>query len=319
MRSTTESLDLIARYLNNPTDQELTNAVKFFREAAPENEAYFLEIESIWLNAAAAGNLDKVNVQEAADKLQHHIGLPIRKSRKLTRLMSAAAAILVIAFGYWFVMQHQRETIITKSTANQIDSVRLKDGSVIVLAESSQIKYPEEFDDEVRSVSLTKGKAFFKIAHHPSQPFKVSLNQSQVTVLGTSFNIKLTQNTIELGVKTGRVLFSPYQDGATSVLTAGQALSFNMMKKELVAKTAQNQDSWLTKELVFVDTPLEDVCKQLTEHYGVKIQLETNKKTAKKLNANFSNQSLENVLLILNETYNIKIRKTNNQIQLITP
>jgi transmembrane sensor len=320
MLSNTESLDLITRYLNNPSDDSLANEISLFRAASVENEAYFLEIESIWQRSEAAASLDHLEMNDVANKLQHHLGLPIKTTKKLSWLTAAAASILLFVFGYWLVNQQQDNTLIVKSTAaNQIDSVKLKDGSIVILAENSEIKYPEEFDSSIREISLTKGKAFFKITPNPKQPFKVAMDQSDVVVLGTSFNIKLTASTIELGVKTGKVMFSPYKNGASSILTAGQALSYDKVKKEIIAKTAQNQDSWLTKELVFVDTPLEDVCKQLTEHYGVVIQLENGKKAAKKLNANFSNQSLDNVLEILNETYNINIKKVNNQIHLITP
>jgi transmembrane sensor len=145
------------------------------------------------------------------------------------------------------------------------------------------------------------------------------MGQSDVVVLGTSFNLKLTINTIELSVKTGRVQFSPYYNGATSILIAGQALSYDLQKKELMAKPADNSDSWLTKELVFVDTPLEEVCKQLTDYYGIVIKLDNKKHAAKKLNAKFTDQPLDDVLLVLNETYGIKINKEQNQIHLITP
>jgi transmembrane sensor len=70
-------------------------------------------------------------------------------------------------------------------------------------------------------------------------------------------------------------------------------LSYDIKKKEFVTKTAENQDSWLTKELVFVDTPLEEVCKQLTNYYGTVVKLQNNKHAAKKLNAKFKDQSFK--------------------------
>jgi transmembrane sensor len=320
MLQDSKSLDLISRYLNNPSDEHLLKEVTSFREASMDNNSYFLEMERIWHYAAAAASLDHVDLDGVANKLQNDLVLPIKTNKKLSWLIAAAASILMCVCGYWFVNQHQSNNFIIKTTVdNQIDSVKLNDGSVVVLAQNSEIKYPKEFDASLREISLTKGKAFFNITHHPSQPFKVVMGQSEVVVLGTSFNIRLTKNTIELGVKTGRVLFSPYKDGATSVLTQGQGISYDLFKKELVAKNAQNQDSWLTKQLVFVDTPLEEVCKQLTDYYGISIVLDKAKNSAKKLNANFSNQSLNEVLFILNETYNFDIKKVNNQIRLIIP
>lgn len=144
------------------------------------------------------------------------------------------------------------------------------------------------------------------------------MNKSDVTVLGTSFNIKVSSVQIDLSVKTGRVMFSPFQNGSKSILSEGQAITYDSEKGEIVAKTAQNADAWLTKELTFVDTPLEEVCKQLSAYYHADIKLQNNKRN-KKLNATFKNQTLAQVLEVLNETYNIKIKKEKDQITLITP
>ena len=321
MLQTPESLDLITRYLNNPSNQELQTEISIFRSASAENEAYFIEIENIWERSVTAGRLEEIDATFAVKKLKRKLNPHVTvKSSAFTWFKGIAASILLIAMGYWAYNQSTKPTFIIKTTAkNQIDSVKLTDGSVVILAENTEIKYPDLFGSGAREIFLSKGKAFFKIAKDAKHPFKVVMNQSNVVVLGTSFNIKLTNTTIELGVKTGRVMFSPYHDGATSILTAGQALSYNVQKRELITKTAENADSWLTKELVFVDTPLEEVCKQLTIYFGTDIELHNTAKKTKKLNATFKNQSLDQVLGILNETYSIKINKTNNEINLITP
>lgn len=321
MRSPSESLDLITSYLNDPSDRALEAQIAAFRSASAENDIFFIEIEQIWARSAAAGRLEGVDVSAAVQQFKEKIApVPVVKSTAWTWFKGIAASILLAAFGFWLYTQNAEIELFVKSTgSNQIDSVKLSDGSVIVLAANSTLKYPEKFGPEKREIFLSKGEAFFKIAKDPIHPFRVILNKSAVEVLGTSFNIRLSTAAIELGVKTGRVVFTTYKDGATSVLTAGQALSYNISKNELLTKTAQNADSWLTKELVFVDTPLEEVCKQLTNYYGVQISLENTKHQAKKLNARFTDQQLADVLLVLNETYNIKIKKDHNQIYLITP
>jgi transmembrane sensor len=321
MPITPESLDLISRYLNNPTSPILQKEIAEFRSVTPENDIYFLEVEKIWHHSVSASRLEGVNTSGAVKNFRKTLSIHTApRSGYITWFRSIAASILLLAIGYWIYNQSTKINYIVKTTAqNQVDSVKLNDGSVIILAANSELKYPEKFDANSREISLVKGQAFFKIAKDAYHPFKVILNQSAVVVLGTSFNIKITDDKIELGVKTGRVMFSPYKDGATSILTAGQALSYDIHKKELVTKTAENQDAWLTKELVFVDTPLEEVCEQLTNYYGTVIKLQNNKHAAKKLNAKFKNQSLGEVLIVLNGMYNIKINNEHNQINLITP
>lgn len=321
MLENNESLELIARYLDNPTNESLQLKIKAFRSASPQNESYFLEMERVWKYAASAARLEEVNAAEYSKRFKQSLDQNApRRSFGITWLRGVAASLLLLAAGYWVYIESNKPTYLIKTTVkNQIDSVKLADGSVIILAENSELKYPDKFGTATREIVLSKGQAFFKIAKDKDHPFKVLMNQSEVEVLGTSFNIKLTDTSIQLGVKTGRVLFSPFKDGATSILTAGQALAYDIKKREFLTQSSENLDSWLTKELVFVDTPLEEVCKQLTSYYGVVIKIQDDKHTAKKLNAKFNDQSLNDVLIILNETYNIKIKREHNQINLITP
>lgn len=316
-----EYLDLITRYFNDPQHPTLQEQITSFRAASAENEAYFLEMEKVWEYAASAAKLEAINAIESTNRLVQ--SLPQNEPKRISAgvwLSGIAASLFVLALGYWLYVEYTSIHYLVKTTArNQVDSVKLSDGSVIILSENSELKYPEEFKSPVREVMLTKGQAFFKVAKDKEHPFKVEMNKSDVTVLGTSFNIRLTDSSIVLGVKTGKVLFSPYKDGTTSILTAGQGLAYDINKKEFLTQSSANQEAWLTKELVFVDTPLEEVCKQLTNYYGVEIQLQDGKRTDKKLNANFKDQSLNDVLIILNETYNIKINKEHNKINLITP
>lgn len=315
-----ESLILITRYLNNPVDVNLQQEIAQFRAESPENEAYFLETERLWKLSAKAARLEGVSERKAVSELRSNLekSRP-KRSVSLVWFRNIAAAVLVLAVGYWLYVQNTKIVYLTKLTSkNQVDSVKLADGSIIILAENSELKYPEKFGD-VREIFFPKGQAFFQIAKDPTHPFKVVMNKSDVTVLGTSFNIKVSTVKINLSVKTGRVMFSPFQNSTKSILSEGQAIAYDTEKGEIIATTAQNADAWLTKELTFVDTPLEEVCKQLSAYYNADIKLQNSKRANKKLNATFKNQTLNQVLDVLNETYNIKIKKDKDQITLITP
>lgn len=315
-----ESLILITRYLNNPLDVNLQQEIEQFRSESPENEAYFLETQKLWTLSAKAARLEGVSERKAVSELRNNLekSRP-KRSLKLVWFRNIAASVLVLAVGYWLYVQNTKIVYLTKLTSkNQVDSVKLADGSVIILAENSELKYPEKFG-EVREIFFPKGQAFFQIAKDPAHPFKVVMNKSDVTVLGTSFNIKVSTVKINLSVKTGRVMFSPFQNSTKSILSEGQAITYDTEKGEIVATTAQNADAWLTKELTFVDTPLEEVCKQLSAYYNADIRLQNSKRANKKLNATFKNQTLNQVLEVLNETYNIKIKKEKDLITLITP
>lgn len=316
-----EYLDLIVQYLNNSQDENLRRAVESFRAESLDQEKYFLEIERIWNLSTKSSRLDGINKKEAEHRFRHAMKNITPNSFHIMKWVGRiAATVVIVGISYWLYESANSSTLITKQTyANQQDSVLLVDGSKIILAANSEIRYPKAFNSDSREIYLNKGRAFFKIAKDPKHPFRVLMGESKVSVLGTSFNIDYSPSKIDLDVKTGRVIFSPYQNGISSILIAGQALTYNIQKREFMARLSQNSDSWLTNELVFVDTPLEDVCKQLGDYYKTDIKLETNQQMVKKLNATFKHNSLNEVLEVLKETYGLTIQKNKDNIILKTP
>ncbi|GAA4208902.1 hypothetical protein GCM10022289_33490 [Pedobacter jeongneungensis] len=316
-----EYLDLIIRYLNNPQDESLRAAIKSYRSASAEHENYFLEIERVWVLSAKSATINDTDIKQAETNFKRELKKRTHKSANgFAWFRNIAAGLVLLGAGYWLYNISSEPTyLIIKTGDNQKDSVLLVDGSKVTLAENSVVKYPQKFAASSREISLIHGKAFFKIAKDPKHPFSVLMGESKVKVLGTSFNINYQKGKIDLDVKTGRVLFSPYSNGTSSILIAGQALSYNISNKELTTRISQNADSWFTNELIFVDTPLEDVCKQLSNYYQKNIRLETNQPLVKKFNATFKGNSLAEVLAVLKETYGFKITTNKDTITLKAP
>jgi transmembrane sensor len=77
----------------------------------------------------------------------------------------------------------------TLTTARgQMYPLVLSDNSRIWLNSESSIKYPVAFVGNERRVEIT-GEAYFEIAHDASKPFIVTVNGTEIKVLGTKFNV----------------------------------------------------------------------------------------------------------------------------------
>ena len=238
----------------------------------------------------------------------------VASKRSFSWLKNVAAVFIVISLGTWFYSKKTAPNYLVKETANLIDSVSLSDGTKIILAKNSSLMYPEKFEGEEREVKLIKGQAFFKVSHDAQHPFNVLIRKAKVKVLGTSFNINYTHTAINVSVKTGVVRFSPEGKIEPSILTAGQAASYNYLQHKITFANHLNSSSWLTKELKFVDLPLDKVCAELSEYYGVNIILYDKMQTTKMFNATFTNSSLDEVLTVLKATYQIKINRKDSLI-----
>jgi len=308
---------LVLRHLDEPEHQGLLEETNHMRSLSEDHEKEFLAIKRLWELSGQASRLQGVDAERSLQQLKVGMGISDSgKSHNIFFWMSIAASLFLAVFALWSVIFSKDEfPLLVKETRNGIiDSVRLADGSQIFLAENSKVSYPEKFDAAIRAVTLLKGKAFFKVAKDPKHAFEVTINHSVVSVLGTSFNINYTQSTIDLSVKTGRVAFRANSKTDPSILSAGEALSYDLEKNQLKKENGINATGWLTKELHFVDMPLDEVCRQLSDYYQVKVVLLGKMTTAKKLNANFSNTSIKEVLQVLKQTYPIKITEKDSII-----
>lgn len=309
--------DIVLRYLNDPDNESLLAEVSGMRAQSADHEKEFQDIKKLWDLSPQVARLQEIDELRSGHNLAVAMGMNARnRSRKLYIWLSTAAAILLIGtVATWYYVAQTSMTYLVKETgAGIIDSVRLADGSHVFLAENSAIKYPEKFNTDTRPIVLLKGKAFFKVFKDPKHPFEVTINHSVVKVLGTSFNINYTATKIDLSVKTGKVMFSANSKSDPTILLAGEALSYEMDKSRVSKGNGLNSTGWLTKELHFVDMPLDEVCRQLSDYYQIKVVLLAKTNAAKKLNANFSNTSIEDVLKVLKQTYPIQIQKKDSVI-----
>ncbi|WP_104382894.1 FecR family protein [Sphingobacterium sp. HMA12] len=67
--------------------------------------------------------------------------------------------------------------------------VQLEDGTQVWLNAGSTLSYPAKFVGHERSVVL-KGEGYFEVAHNAKKPFKVTVGNDEIQVLGTGFNIQ---------------------------------------------------------------------------------------------------------------------------------
>jgi ferric-dicitrate binding protein FerR (iron transport regulator) len=145
---------------------------------------------------------------------------PVRKPLVYRILMAAAVAasvILVVGLGWkLFVNNDNPETPVARHTEKKTDSltfvvrheinttgkekrINLPDGSLIVLANNSEVTYREPFTG-ARDIIL-KGKAYFRVAKDKSRPFTVVSGDVSTTALGTEFTITAYERTKRIIVR----------------------------------------------------------------------------------------------------------------------
>jgi transmembrane sensor len=151
--------------------------------------------------------------------------------------------------------------------------VELPDGSKIWLNALSSLRYPTAFSENERKVELT-GEAYFEIAKYKNTSFKVMVNNTEVEVLGTHFNIMAYSN--EAFLKTtlleGAVKINNGKE--TISLTPGQQAQVNNANGRLTLLPKANTQeavAWKNDQFYFENASVQDVMKQLERWYDIDV------------------------------------------------
>ena len=110
--------------------------------------------------------------------------------RRVLRYAGMAAAVVLVFLGGYFAATQTLapEKEVTLLTAKgHVGEFTLPDGTKVWLNGESRLKYNADFSGRTRDVALT-GEAFFEVRKDTLRPFRVSMNDLQVEVLGTSFD-----------------------------------------------------------------------------------------------------------------------------------
>ncbi|RQO67938.1 hypothetical protein DBR43_25870 [Pedobacter sp. KBW06] len=314
---------LITNALSNPENLSLQEELKTWRALDQRNEEEYQAIRKIWEQSAhIEETYSGRDIEEAVSAFTTRLEAKIYEEKPKVKVVglwwkSAAAVLAFAILGLWTYKSLQTEVYTFKSTLGQRDSLMLADGSKVYLNKNTQIKYSSQFSKEKREFFLMKGEAFFNITKDAAHPFRVFVNKSKIQVLGTTFNIQNIDSTIAVEVKTGKVSFESRENATSHILEKDMGIRYDQktgIVKKYIDLDRQTNSNWLYRELNFVDATLPEVCALIEKQYDVKITIKGKISNIRKLNANFRNDPLKDVLDALKITYKISIEHHDNQI-----
>lgn len=209
------------------------------------------------------------------------------KVSKIVRQIVAVAAIIVFAITSYslidnFILNNKSseyfELYVPMAKQSQLT---LPDGTKVWINADSKIKYSNRFNSNERKLYMS-GEAFFDVAHNSKLPFEVFVNGAKIKVLGTKFNVKSYEGdqNIETVLLEGKVQLcredSP-KSGSIE-MEPGEKTIFDFTTNKVVF-SRQDIDAdvaWKDGKVIFRNTPLADVCKDLSRHFNAEIILDKN-------------------------------------------
>lgn len=237
-------------------------------------------------------------------------------------LIKVAATIsIIIALTYsivYFIQQDTNVQMLSRSTnQEQKATITLTDGTKVHLNVLSTISFPEQFDNNHRTV-IVQGEAFFEVTPDKNRPFIVESNGVQTKVLGTSFNVNsYNGDDVIVAVKTGKVEVSAPEDQSRKVvLLPNQKATFERASKNLLVEDIDMDYylDWRNKTITFNLNSMEEVVSRLSRVYNMKIELIGYHENDCMIKASYPNNNLYSVLYglqnLVDFEYNWKGEKT---------
>ncbi|WP_339709287.1 FecR domain-containing protein [uncultured Kriegella sp.] len=200
--------------------------------------------------------------------------------------------------------------------------LEFSDGTLVFLNSGSSIRYPIHFvKNEPREVIL-KGEAFFKVSKDEARPFVVNTGAVDVKVLGTEFNVSAysEDDHISTVLVSGSVQLydsmGPNDEMGQVKLLPGKRGVWRKGDKDFKVDDVDTSiyTSWVQDKLIFRNTPFSEMRKKLERHYNVSIINSNEALDKNTFNAYFSDESIEEILEILDRTYGIEYKIEDNQI-----
>ncbi len=195
----------------------------------------------------------------------HSQSLPQQGNTRIVKLNAGS-----LAYNAGAISQQTLYNTLSTPGGGQFQLV-LPDGSKVWLNSSSSIRFPTAFNGDERKVELT-GEAYFEIAKNADQPFKVTVKEMEVRVIGTHFNImayddEKTINTtlIEGSVKVTKGL-------SEKALRPGQQSRIGLDENIKVTEAdIEEVIAWKNGYFQFNGNDIETIMRQMARWYDVKV------------------------------------------------
>jgi len=248
------------------------------------------------------------------------IAVPARRWQSIA-LPAAAAAVVLIGGGLWW---HSRQTpgytppsAAQSFTTNvgQRDSVRLADGTRVLLAPESRLTVAMGYGNTVRAVELT-GEAYFDVRHDAARPFVVHAGSADIRDLGTTFTVRVAGDSgVRVAVTSGSVSLASASasPNAAVVLRPGDAGTLGMDGRTLVERggTAEPDTAWTNGRLVFREAPVSSVRSELRRWYGIDLMIDS-AFAGRHLSMTFDGESADRVLEVIALSLGAEVQRQGN-------
>lgn len=281
------------------------------------------KISSLWEESRQCLPFEGIDTEAGWSKIRQKLGSPIETRHKaipIRKYLIRIAAVVLFAAGLSIAMLmifkpagKNPSYYLSFESLGQVKSMQLPDGSVVTLNRNSSLWYNHDFNRTSRDIIL-QGEAYFEVEHNPELPFRVFTGNSVAEVTGTSFSICEDTAFVRVLVLSGSVSFQLADNPKIATIVSKDESGF-IFRDNTLEKQQQvniNNISWKTGQLVFHKTPVVHALQDIAHHFNKELSVEASLNDS--LTAEFTEQSLDDILEELRLLTSLSIHQTDNLI-----
>jgi len=241
-------------------------------------------------------------------------------------LITALAASLVLGIFLRPRLQRDRGPApVAAHTVHVIpgpERLTLADGSVVELNRGGKIE--TEFTPALRRVRLVHGEAHFAVAKNPARPFVVDAGAVAVRAVGTAFDVRRADASVEVLVTEGKVQLEP-PAAATAVaaeptaLVAGQHASVasagdaTPVIRTLSPAEIERALGWQGVRLEFAELPLAEVVAEFNLRNRQQVVIGDPAVAGVLVGGNFRADNVEGFVRLLSLSFGVAAERRDDQ------
>lgn len=309
-RSSDEDWNAIARYLAGESSPEEASRVRQALSERPDGGRSIVALDELLRQSAAlppspgeveAALASVLARRDAPESRGHATARPA--GRAWSRGVVRAAAIVVTvaaALTLWRSVGRRSDSSASihratggetrhETAVGRLDSLRLPDGTRVVLGPASELVLAPRYGSERRLVTL-RGEALFHVAHDASHPFVVRTSSAEVRDVGTIFVVAHSEERTRVSVVEGAVAIRPASTTvAEVVLQEGDRASVVTSGALDVERGVETSDdlAWTQSRLVLRDATIADAGRELRRWFGIELRVSDSAIAARRVTATF--------------------------------
>lgn len=274
---------------------------------------------------------------EVDDSLEQASGLQRSRGRWRSFTIAAVAAVAMFSLSVGLVKtfvapdgETGEQRLFEYATA---DFYELEDGSTVDLNEGAELTCV--YSAERREFWVKSGEVYFTVAKDPNRPFDVYAGETKLQALGTQFNVKYRNDSVEVLVTEGLVSLAVLESKAMvgeqripdadlfsanlsrnhkAVFHHDEATQTGIVVEEVREEVVAELLEWKPVTLEFDSMPLPEVAKAFNRYNETQIVIADSRIEALEIVATFRSNKLEGFINLLQTTSNVLAEREGDTI-----